>query len=618
MARGSDYALKIVINADDRASGTLHGIRGALAGLGDNLRTVGQVGLAGLGALAGAAVGAGAGLAKLAIDAAPLENIRASFAGLAEAAGVGADEMLAALDRAGAGMISQRDLMISFNKASQLVSTDFAKKLPDAMQYLGRVAASTGTDLNYLLDSLVVGVGRLSPMILDNLGISVSLSEAYENYARAVGKSASELTKQEQQTALMNAVLEKLRQNTASLPDVTGTAAQAWQAFRTQLTNLKDEVGVELLPVMGTLLGTLQQVSSTVLPPLIDAFQTYIVPLLEKAATWFSTLIGNILAGQPPLEALADALGAIGLEGFVDTIATVSAKVGEFWTQVQPVAQAVAEWVGKNVQDVLTALGVAIATVVIPAIASVVTAIAPVVGAFLLAVAVAAALREAWENNFLGIRDFVTAAMEWIKNAITTVLTAIQDFWSKWGDDIIAIVNRFIGFFKEIFAAFQAAFEGDWRVFGEHLRAAFDQAVENIKELWQSLKSWFASIDWGEVGRNIISGIANGIRNAAGWLENAAKDAAKAALDAAKGFLGIHSPSAVFAEVGKNVSAGLAAGIRENIELPRRAGERLAGATVQGATGATGGSWQSVIIHHLVVNSVDAGDLLRQLQALSA
>jgi len=73
-------------------------------------------------------------------------------------------------------MATNRDLMLSFNKASTLVSVDFAKQLPDAMQYLGKVSLATGQDLGFLLDSLVTGVGRVSPMILDNLGIQVALS----------------------------------------------------------------------------------------------------------------------------------------------------------------------------------------------------------------------------------------------------------------------------------------------------------------------------------------------------------------------------------------------------------------------------------------------------------
>ena len=72
----------------------------------------------------------------------------------------------------------------------------------------------------------------------------------------------------------------------------------------------------------------------------------------------------------------------------------------------------------------------------------------------------------------------------------------------------------------------------------------------------------FKSTDWGSVGRNIIEGIANGVKNAAGKIADAARSAAKKALDAAKSFLGIHSPSRVFREqIGKNISLGLAGGI---------------------------------------------------------
>ena len=58
-----------------------------------------------------------------------------------------------------------------------------------------------------------------------------------------------------------------------------------------------------------------------------------------------------------------------------------------------------------------------------------------------------------------------------------------------------------------------------------------------------------------------MDGIANGIKNAAGWLADAARDAAKAALDAAKGFLGIESPSKAFALLGRQSMAGFAEGI---------------------------------------------------------
>jgi hypothetical protein len=76
-----------------------------------------------------------------------------------------------------------------------------------------------------MLDSLVVGVGRLSPMILDNLGIQVSLADATERAAQMYGVEADALDKGQVQAGMMNVVLEKLAANTASMPDVADSAA---------------------------------------------------------------------------------------------------------------------------------------------------------------------------------------------------------------------------------------------------------------------------------------------------------------------------------------------------------------------------------------------------------
>jgi len=137
------------------------------------------------------------------------------------------------------------------------VGKDFAVQLPEAMGMLSKVAAATGEDIGFLLDSLVVGVGRLSPMILDNLGIQVSLAEATERAAEMFGVEADELTKAQQQAGMMSVVLEKLRENTAAMPDVADTAAGRWAALRAQFIDLRDEIGLALLPALNAILTTL-------------------------------------------------------------------------------------------------------------------------------------------------------------------------------------------------------------------------------------------------------------------------------------------------------------------------------------------------------------------------
>ena len=134
------------------------------------------------------------------------------------------------------------------------------------------------------------------------------------------------------------------------------------------------------------------------------------------------------------------------------------------------------------------------------------------------------------------------------------------------------------------------------------LQALADQGVRGII-------SKFQSINWGEIGMNVVRGIANGIRSAISWVVDAAKDAAVAALNAAKDFLGIHSPSTLMRDqVGKYISLGMAAGIDDYSDSAVHSMESMAqnvsdAATVsmqtsaEGSTGSMLGSYGPISIN---------------------
>lgn len=62
------------------------------------------------------------------------------------------------------------------------------------------------------------------------------------------------------------------------------------------------------------------------------------------------------------------------------------------------------------------------------------------------------------------------------------------------------------------------------------------------------------------VGRNVVEGIIEGISNSFTWAWNKVKEWFGNVLDRVKDFLGIHSPSTVFAGIGENMAAGIAVG----------------------------------------------------------
>ena len=193
--------------------------------------------------------------------------------------------------RAGSlGMVLDVDLMKSFNQAAQLVSVDFAQKLPDAMGYLSKVSAATGESMDFMIDSLIKGVGRLQPQILDNLNVTVTLAEATARAAEMFGVEAAATTKAQQQAGMMDVVLQKLAVNTASMADQTQSAATKIAAFGVTVQNLKDTVGQSFLGITANIKGTMANALATFAP----AITTIANGLGEIANQAFETLKGLV------------------------------------------------------------------------------------------------------------------------------------------------------------------------------------------------------------------------------------------------------------------------------------------------------------------------------------
>lgn len=118
------------------------------------------------------------------------------------------------------------------------------------------------------------------------------------------------------------------------------------------------------------------------------------------------------------------------------------------------------------------------------------------------------------------------------------------------------------------------------------LASAIPQLIGQIPAIVSSLWKAFTSVDWGEVGLNIITGIAGGIASAAGRLFDAAKNAVSGALESVKSLLGIHSPSRVFRDqVGIMMGRGIAEGIDDSQTYVDRAFDDIvAGLKLDGFT----------------------------------
>ncbi|MGE0363374.1 MAG: hypothetical protein AB7R67_21860 [Vicinamibacterales bacterium] len=151
-----------------------------------------------------------------------------------------ANNRIGAIRVATQGLVTDMDAMQASNKATLLglgLSDERMGELAKTAAVLGRAMGQGATKS---LDDLITALGRSSPMILDNLGLSVKVGEANEKYAAALGKSAEALTDAERKQAFMNAALDAANEKVQTLGGLQLNAADRANQLWTGIKNLAD------------------------------------------------------------------------------------------------------------------------------------------------------------------------------------------------------------------------------------------------------------------------------------------------------------------------------------------------------------------------------------------
>ena len=148
-----------------------------------------------------------------------------------------------------------------------------------------------------------------------------------------------------------------------------------------------------------------------------------------------------------------------------------------------------------------------------------------------------------WE----GIKNIVSATLEFIKSLI-------QSGWNR----VLSIITS-IGAF--IISA---------------VKTAFNNAVASARNFISNAYN---------VGRNLIMGFVNGVKNAAGALIDAVGGAVKGAINWAKGLLGIHSPSRVFRQFGEYTDEGFIIGVNNRAGAVMKSVGNMAQGAIDAFTG---------------------------------
>lgn len=134
------------------------------------------------------------------------------------------------------------------------------------------------------------------------------------------------------------------------------------------------------------------------------------------------------------------------------------------------------------------------------------------------------------------------AAVELLKNFLTTIVQNLPEIIAAGFDLVVSLI--------------------------EGLGNALPNLITAAGDIWHTIWDTITSIDWLQLGVDIVRGLINGLTSMGGALWDAAQNIAKSAFNAIKSFFGIASPSKLMQfEIGPYIPQGLALGIEKNASI---------------------------------------------------
>ena len=318
----------IVIDARDNASIAFNQVQQAIKRTGTvTQQTSQQAGLlsGAFGKLTGVVtgfIGAYAGMRGLqmvqglAMLGAQAEITEQSFRRMIASVGINAD-ILDKMKAAAAGTVPEMQLMQALNTSLIGTTQHFGQMMANAYPQLIQIARAASIanpslgDMNYMIRSLSIGLKRMSPLILDNLGLQLKLGDANKAYAAQLGKTTDALTTEEKQIALLNATMEAGDRLVNQVGVSTDNAITKTQTLTAAMSDLNVEIGRNitfLLDYHGILAQTAQLTTAYIKNARLNVTTT------EELATEIKRLKKEMPEYVLYLEDLEDRLGKLAYE----------------------------------------------------------------------------------------------------------------------------------------------------------------------------------------------------------------------------------------------------------------------------------------------------------------
>lgn len=316
-------------------------------------------------------------------------------------------------------------------------------------------------------------------------------------------------------------------------------------------TSLIGTVSEQLPAILQTILPSLVEGATSLVTGLMNALPAVLTVIADVAPTVINTLV----------PALIELLPQITQTG-IDVIVSLAQGIADALPQLIPAAtDAIIEIVEVltspenlgNLIDAALAIILALVDGLVDATPKLIAAVPDVITN--LVTAIIANMPKILEAGV----EITMALADGLIKALPELIAAIPNL-------ILGIVQGIIDNLPEIIMAGPKIIAA----LATGLIEAIPDIVMVIPQLIRSIVDTFLSFDWGSIGKNIVDGIKNGFVNMWNSFKQTVENVFTGLVDGVKSFLGIASPSKVFAGIGGYMAEGLGQGFDKEFSSVKR------------------------------------------------
>lgn len=316
-------------------------------------------------------------------------------------------------------------------------------------------------------------------------------------------------------------------------------------------TSLIGTVSEQLPAILGTVLPSLVEGATNLVTGLMAALPSVLSVFADVAPTVINTLV----------PALIELLPQITQTG-IDVIVSLAQGIADALPQLIPAAtDAIIEIVEVltspenlgNLIDAALAIILALVDGLVDATPKLIAAVPDVIANLVTAIIV-------------NMPKILEAGVEITMALADGLIKALPELIAAIPNLILGIVQGIIDNLPEIIMAGPKIIAA----LATGLIEAIPDIVMVIPQLIRSIVDTFLSFDWGSIGKNIVEGIKNGFVNMWNSFKQTVENVFTGLVDGVKSFLGIASPSKVFAGIGGYMAEGLGQGFDKEFSNVKR------------------------------------------------